>query len=195
MPQKPIVPGGTQIVMFYGLHDQGFTFTFYLQSQDYALAIAKMQAVNTVLLNGTSDQVKTLWGRVSLTDVRGDAVIVPGPSFNTTEGASINVPQEAAAAIMLRFFNATTAHWWNHYWHGFPAAWMLPDGKINFADADYQTWRDALRTETNGLIGFPTVKGALINTRVIEFTTGMDAIRILSHKVGRPFGVSAGRAA
>lgn len=195
MPQKPITPAGTQVVIFYGMHDQGFTFTYYLLSQDYAVAITSLQAINTALMNGTTNKVTPLWGRVSFSNVKGDAVIIPGPSFNTPAGVSANVPQEAASALLMRFFNTDTAHWWNHYWHGFPASWMNPDGTINFGDADYVTWRDGLRTAVIGNIAFPTVKGAPANTRVLELVTGVDLIRILSHKVGRPFGVSRGRAA
>lgn len=194
MPQLPITPPGSQLTLFYGYTDQGFTFNFYALGQDYAAGLTLLNDVNSKLMLGMVTACKVKWGRISFTDVRGDAAIVSPASFEDPAGLlGGTVGMEAAAAVMTRWSDAG-GRWWNHYHHAIPSDWMTADGSIDTSATGYAAWLAGL-ADLIGRIAFPTKKGASPGERNLVLPETVEPIRILSHKVGRPFGVSAGRAA
>jgi len=189
----PITPPAFVFTLYYKMHDQGWSNTFYSSEATYANVATVMNNVNTALLTGMSNYAEIVWGRVSKTDVPFDALIYSKPQFSQTNGSVTEEPLEAASAILMKYYDAE-GKWSNMYQHGVPKTFLLDSGSVNTGDADFTTWMTAMGSVLDS-IKLPTTKGAAPGTRVLYQPINVNPIRILSHKVGRPFGVSRGRAA
>lgn len=190
----PIVPPGMQVSLFYSMHDQGWSNIFYFPGSDYTTAAAFADAVNTAWLAPLTQYVNVKWGRISKTDVADDSRIMAPSQFATQIGGSTEPPMEAASAVLVKW-QGVAGRYWNTYWHGFASNLMLAGGEIDPTSAAYTAMVASLADIILAGAVFPSVKGSTPGNRTLYAPTSGQLIRVLSHKVGRPFGVSRGRAA